>query len=221
MLKENKEVISFVPGSIKNGKKTLGRIVVHDRSQMEANLPRYFNHNSFASLRRQLNYFCFTRLGKGRQRGATYCNEAVMELDDILKLKRRSADGTPPPPPATVPTVTPSASKHKRSISISSSESEDADEHYRPAAKKARSNSMEYPRTVKVPCSRRSSVSSIASSQPSIVLDLTTESTTPANQWPSTVLYTPPSVVEQGEDVLAGCRALLSFSRSTTTELVI
>lgn len=52
-------------------------------------LPRYFNHASFASLRRQLNYFSFTRIGKGRQRGATYCNEGVVELHDILRLKRR------------------------------------------------------------------------------------------------------------------------------------
>lgn len=72
----------------------LGRMVVHDRARVETDvLPRYFNHASFASLRRQLNYFCFTRLGKGRQRGATYCNEGVVELDDILSLKRRSTGG--------------------------------------------------------------------------------------------------------------------------------
>jgi len=65
-------------------------MVVHDRARVEAEvLPRYFNHASFASLRRQLNYFSFTRVGKGRQRGATYCNEGVVELDDILNLKRR------------------------------------------------------------------------------------------------------------------------------------
>lgn len=64
--------------------------MVHDRARVEAEvLPRYFNHASFASLRRQLNYFSFTRLGKGRQRGATYCNEGVVELDDILLLRRR------------------------------------------------------------------------------------------------------------------------------------
>jgi hypothetical protein len=70
--------------------KVLGRIVVHDRVQVESNvLPRYFNHSSFASLRRQLNYFNFVRLGKGRQRESTYINENVIELDDILHLKRR------------------------------------------------------------------------------------------------------------------------------------
>merc|ERR1740124_1765139 len=75
----------------KNGQQTAGRIVVHDRSRVESEiLPRYFNHASFASLRRQLNYFCFSRVGKGKQRGATYCNEQVTELHDILRLKRRT-----------------------------------------------------------------------------------------------------------------------------------
>jgi HSF-type DNA-binding len=65
--------------------------VVHDRVEVESSiLPRYFNHSSFASLRRQLNYFSFIRIGKGRQRGATYCNEGVVQLEDILSLKRRS-----------------------------------------------------------------------------------------------------------------------------------
>lgn len=73
----------------------LGRIVVHDRIQVEAEvLPRYFNHSSFASLRRQLNYFSFVRLGKGRQRESTYVNADVVDLDDILSLKRRSAGGS-------------------------------------------------------------------------------------------------------------------------------
>lgn len=99
MLQENEDVISFCPGFVEQGnnKVTLGRIMVHDRLKVEANiLPRYFNHSSFASLRRQLNYFSFARLGKGRQRGATYCNESVMELEDILRLKRRSTTSAPP-----------------------------------------------------------------------------------------------------------------------------
>ena len=92
MLSENDNVISFSPGSIQNGQITLGRIVVHDRITVENEiLPRYFNHSSFASLRRQLNYFSFTRIGKGRQKGATYCNEGVIEIEDILRLRRRSA----------------------------------------------------------------------------------------------------------------------------------
>jgi len=74
-----------------NGQTYFGRIIVHDRARVESEvLPRYFNHASFASLRRQLNYFSFTRIGKGRQRGATYCNEGVMKLSDILRLKRRT-----------------------------------------------------------------------------------------------------------------------------------
>ena len=79
----------------KNGQHTPGRIVVHDRSKVESDiLPRYFNHASFASLRRQLNYFAFTRVGKGKQKGATYCNDQVIELFDILRLKRRVVGST-------------------------------------------------------------------------------------------------------------------------------
>jgi HSF-type DNA-binding len=79
----------------------MGRIVVHDRIKMEASvLPRYFAHSSFASLRRQLNYFSFVRLGKGRQRESTYINDVVVELDDILNLKRRSSGSPPPTAPA-------------------------------------------------------------------------------------------------------------------------
>ncbi len=72
-----------------NSETICGRIVVHDRKQIEKEvLPRYFNHSSFASLRRQLNYFAFVRLGRGRQKGATYFNDNVMVLEDILRLKR-------------------------------------------------------------------------------------------------------------------------------------
>lgn len=122
MLTENEDVISFYPGgkrqltrndgenlghwqlttfvcstlACKDGNRVLGRIVVHDRARVESQiLPRYFNHASFASLRRQLNYFSFTRIGKGRQRGATYSNEGVIELNDILMLKRRSTGSAP------------------------------------------------------------------------------------------------------------------------------
>lgn len=70
---------------------------MHDRVTVESKvLPRYFNHSSFASLRRQLNYFSFVRLGKGRQRESTYINESVVELDDILHLKRRPAGSSVP-----------------------------------------------------------------------------------------------------------------------------
>lgn len=69
-----------------------GRIIVHDRNRVQSEvLPIYFNHASFASLRRQLSYFCFVRVGKSRQSGVTYANEMVVDLADILKLKRRVA----------------------------------------------------------------------------------------------------------------------------------
>jgi hypothetical protein len=84
--------VSFHAADQKNDQSVLGRIVVHDRVNVEAKvLPRYFNHSSFASLRRQLNYFSFVRLGKGRQKESTYVNEGVVVLEDILHLKRRSA----------------------------------------------------------------------------------------------------------------------------------
>jgi hypothetical protein len=82
----------FIPNTTafgNNSERICGRIVVHDRKRIEKEvLPRYFNHSSFASLRRQLNYFAFVRLGRGRQKGATYFNENVMVLEDILHLKR-------------------------------------------------------------------------------------------------------------------------------------
>ena len=70
--------------------------MVHDRSLVETHiLPKYFNHSSFASLRRQLNYFAFSRVGRGRRNStvATYQNASVVEISDILKLKRRTCAG--------------------------------------------------------------------------------------------------------------------------------
>ena len=52
-------------------------------------LPIYFNHKSFASLRRQLSYFSFVRFGKSSRGKVIYSNDAVFEISDILKLKRR------------------------------------------------------------------------------------------------------------------------------------
>jgi uncharacterized protein (DUF2249 family) len=88
-------------------KKSLpGRIVVHDRAKVESQvLPRYFNHASFASLRRQLNYFAFSREGKGKQKGATYTNDLVYELNDILRLKRRLPGSSEPLVQKPAPTV--------------------------------------------------------------------------------------------------------------------
>ena len=66
-------------------------MVVHDRNRLQTEvLPIYFNHASFASLRRQLSYFSFVRVGKSRQSGVTYTNDAVINLSDIRKLKRRA-----------------------------------------------------------------------------------------------------------------------------------
>lgn len=200
MLNENEDVISFYSGSVKDGKVTLGRIVVHDRVKVEASiLPRYFNHSSFASLRRQLNYFCFTRMGKGRQRGATYCNEGVVVLDDILRLKRRAG-------PAGVTPV--SNTKRERSTSLISASSSEDDglhtkgSHSRPL-KKSRP-SIVSPRSSPVHHFEETLLS-----EPRIALDLTVPS---ANQPHS--IYSAPATIGGDADVLAGCRALLSFSRS-------
>jgi hypothetical protein len=97
--------------------------VVHDRIRVEASvLPRYFNHSSFASLRRQLNYFSFVRLGKGRQRESTYINEGVIALDDILTLKRRPA-GAPSLPSEEGGSSTAESTKERTAVSLSSSSS--------------------------------------------------------------------------------------------------
>lgn len=71
---------------------TPGKIVIHDRKLVEEEvLPIYFNHKSFASLRRQLSYFSFVRVGKSSRGKVIYSNDAVFEIADILKLKRRGA----------------------------------------------------------------------------------------------------------------------------------
>mmetsp|Transcript_11944 Transcript_11944/g.24479 ORF Transcript_11944/g.24479 Transcript_11944/m.24479 type:complete len:537 (+) Transcript_11944:117-1727(+) len=102
MLLENRELISFVPGSKGTNQSVPGKIIIHDRNRVQSEvLPTYFNHASFASLRRQLSYFSFVRVGKGRQGGVTYTNESVYEMSDILKLKRRTTGGA-----ASVPSIT-------------------------------------------------------------------------------------------------------------------
>lgn len=210
MLSENEDVISFYPGTIKGAKMSLGRIVVHDRLKMEGTvLPRYFNHSSFASLRRQLNYFSFTRVGKGRQRGATYCNDGVVELDDILRLKRRSTVGTPAP---TLPT-----GKQTRYVSDSSASSEeDADtlnDKLR-CCKKIEAAVIVSPRASPDPY-----IEHIESDEPNIVLDLTVPMVHHVYSItkPFPCMFSQPS---GDADVLAGCHALLSFSRSTFGEMV-
>eukprot|EP00934_Nitzschia_sp_Nitz4_P008295 Nitzschia sp. Nitz4//scaffold17_size182527//165399//166428//NITZ4_001882-RA/size182527-processed-gene-0.31-mRNA-1//1//CDS//3329539424//8285//frame0 len=197
MLRENEDVISFFPGTSKKGQNTLGRIVVHDRLKVESKvLPRYFNHSSFASLRRQLNYFNFTRLGKGRQRGATYCNVGVIELDDILKLKRRPS-GVPPTTPTEV------VGKRQRSVSISSDD----------ASEQTRQTKMARP-TVVSP--RSTSPAEIEDEEvPRIALDLTSPKKATAS-FPCHPLHAMPG---SDADVLAGCRALLAF-RSVSQSMI-
>lgn len=91
MLKRNSHLISFVPGEKCTTQTTPGKIMIHDRNLVQEEvLPIYFNHKSFASLRRQLSYFSFVRVGKSSRGKVTYANDSVFELTDILKLKRRS-----------------------------------------------------------------------------------------------------------------------------------
>ena len=74
---------------------------MHNRCLVENEvLPKYFNHSSFSSLRRQLNYFDFTRIGRGRRNDvkATYQNPSVQVLGDILKLKRKTCVNSSPTP---------------------------------------------------------------------------------------------------------------------------
>lgn len=95
MLLHNNDLISFVPGRRLPHETVTGQIVVHDRNRVQQELlPVYFNHASFASLRRQLSYFSFQRVGKSRSKGVTYTNENVVDMSDILKLKRRVSTNT-------------------------------------------------------------------------------------------------------------------------------
>ena len=253
MLSENDEVISFYPGVAKNGNVELGRIVVHDRLKVESQvLPRYFNHSSFASLRRQLNYFSFTRMGKGRQRGATYCNEGVVELEDILRLKRRSSVGggnsnnngnrEGSTTTASQPTLHPSITSSSQQVIHPNGDY--SENHVR--VKRSRYNNhgssskhtptaIVSPRSSPVHQSVGGSSSSGSDSEQQITLDLTVPSTSTFHQdslyhhqhhgnfnkrkWGS-MSYSSQQIPHGDEDILAGCNALLSFSkglhRSTT-----
>jgi len=74
---------------------TPGKIVIHNRNLLQEEiLPIYFNHKSFASLRRQLSYFSFIRCGKASEGKISYANDTVFELADILRLKRRSSSSS-------------------------------------------------------------------------------------------------------------------------------
>jgi hypothetical protein len=93
----NADSCARTPEQSNDGSKMPGQIIIHDRNRVQNEmLPFYFNHASFASFRRNLSYFSFVRLGRGRHTGAvTYINDAVYELVDILHLKRRGV-GCPP-----------------------------------------------------------------------------------------------------------------------------
>lgn len=228
MLSENDDVISFYPGTVKNGNVELGRIVVHDRLKVEAHvLPRYFNHSSFASLRRQLNYFSFTRMGKGRQRGATYCNEGVVELEDILRLKRRSSvgggnNGTRESPSVSQPPpVSSSQSVIHASVDYSGS---DHDDKFMMKRARYNGNTAKHTTPTAIVSPRSSPVHQGSSDcEQHITLDLTVPSATVHHDPKYTenykkgwsALYS--SKVPHGdEDILAGCNALLSFSKGFT-----
>lgn len=216
MLGENEDVISFFPGSSKKGQVTLGRIVVHDRLKVEAKvLPRYFNHSSFASLRRQLNYFKFTRLGKGRQRGATYCNVGVIELDDILKLKRRSTTAGSSQPTVPVSML----GKRQRSVSLSSSSSSSNDGSHNSQQAKFQRPTVVSPRSTPIHQIEDDE-------EPRIALDLTVPADATNAQddyyYPKTHTRSIRRHFPLGGDaeVLAGCQALLCFARGATQELI-
>jgi hypothetical protein len=218
MLRENEHAISFFPGSVNKGQVTLGKIVVHDRLKVEAEvLPRYFNHSSFASLRRQLNYFSFTRLGKGRQRGATYCNGAVIEMDDILLLKRRSTVGSSSTNTDTASATTPDTTgncKRGRSVSVSSLSSDntaDKHQHRQRPSKKSRLLKNERDGDVIIVSPGLSPGYSFNSGEePQITLDLTVPSTKSS---PTKYRSVSPSSSTGDDEILAGCKALLSFAK--------
>lgn len=215
-----------------NGETVLGKIVVHDRVKVESSvLPRYFNHSSFASLRRQLNYFSFTRNGKGRQRGATYCNEGVIELEDILNLKRRSVTGGSVPAPA--PSALVKTISKTSSVSSAPKRKDLSKENPKKRIRTKSRNETHGPSELAV----RTEISPIASfvssdeehtssEQPKIALDLTITSTTPAKSFPPA--FRPMTVLQDAscrfppydkgdEDLLAGCRALLNFSKGISS----
>lgn len=185
----------------KDGVTVLGRIVVRDRIQVESKvLPKYFSHNSFASLRRQLNYFAFQRLGKGRQRESTYRNEAVIELDDILRLKRRPSGSSITSLPSndiktpSVPGTTPHFIGESTIVPI------DSDSKSRRPSSGGRNTKRR--RLNSTPPARRGSSPSLISEDeqdktPYVALDLT---------------QPPTATTIPDEDVLAGCTALLGLA---------
>ena len=222
----------------RSGQTVLGRIVVHDRTRVESDiLPRYFNHASFASLRRQLNYFSFTRIGKGRQRGATYCNEGVIELHDILLLKRRSTNNSPVSPhDENYAIVEPSEATEQTEIRVQSTTTFECVVpvvHLPPAKKRrsissSRSAKPKKARAVGQLDSSPTIVSPVSASPMTsdeedefnsrVVLDLTV----PASRHEVSYRAATASwhfgsfAMTKDKDIMAGCNALLSFSNRTS-----
>ena len=217
--------------------------MVHDRARVESEvLPRYFNHASFASLRRQLNYFSFTRIGKGRQRGATYCNEAVIELNDIVLLKRRPAGTTAGPidhqdvaSEDAFERVSDESSKGQKPMPVVNAvvpfvhlpptrkhfvEGGLQQQHKR--AKKRRFFGSALPTVISPTSSSPPSEDEYAPAHPQIILDLTVPSTRSSRNdrfgWklqPSRGSEI--AMLSGDEDVLAGCDALLSFTHGVSS----
>ncbi len=178
----------------------LGKIIVQDRVTVEAKvLPKYFNHSSFASLRRQLNYFSFVRLGKGRQRQSSYVNESVYVLDDILLLKRR-ATGTNAVPSNDLlfPILqTPVPSSVETDIFTSNIFEEVVNSKRTTKRRRLVSKGTPLLKTKRSIVPTGNCVSEDEQSEPKHVLDLTTP------------------VESTDNDVLAGCSALLRLSSQT------
>lgn len=224
----------------KNGEKVLGKIVVHDRVKVESSiLPRYFNHSSFASLRRQLNYFSFTRIGKGRQRGATYCNEGVVELLDILTLKRRSVVNQGSGSGAVDSnSVTPAAkgtgerrpfSTKKTKDLVTSSKKKNTNKRHRISiSSDTNQTPLGLMENTRVLLPRVSPVDHLVGGDDGpptkrISLDLTGTSSPPLKGGPPSTIYTDLSSLGSSftsgfgdDDIRAGCEALLCFSRGTS-----
>lgn len=144
-------------------------------------------------------------MGKGRQRGATYCNEGVIELDDILRLKRRSSVGHGHSEHDAQPQELHAEVEGKRNPTQSIAKD---------VTSKQRNNMIKRPRHTKQPTPtlvspRMSPVHSTNSDdEPRITLDLTVPTVQKKTSWNASC-----SLSHGDEDILAGCNALLSFSR--------
>lgn len=174
---------------------------MHDRIKVEANvLPRYFNHSSFASLRRQLNYFNFVRLGKGRQRESTYVNENVVVLDDILHLKRRPSTCNSHESPTSLKELPVSFTNHSLANVSNSIDSSPESQTIERRPKRRRQTIEAKPTTV-----------SPRSTSP-VDNYLVSESDDDVHRESCVVLDLTKPDVKPDADILAGCKSLLFLS---------